>query len=74
MAAMKVKGPPHCGQAAMSIAKTRLSYCAQLMRARVEGAGDWPSSWAVSVSGSVSPGTIWDRSAALGASPPRSFT
>ncbi len=40
MAAMKVKGPPHCGQAAMSIAKTRLSNCAQLMRVRVEAVGE----------------------------------
>ena len=31
-----VKGPPHCGQVVMSMAKTRLSHCAQLMRARVE--------------------------------------
>ncbi len=36
MAARMVKGPPHCGQVVMSMAKTRLSNCAQLMRARVE--------------------------------------
>lgn len=34
MAAMSVKGLPHWGQAAMSIANTRLSNWAQLMRAR----------------------------------------
>jgi len=36
IAARRVKGPPHCGQVVMSMAKTRLSNCAQLMRARVE--------------------------------------
>lgn len=36
MAAMMVKGPPQCGQDAMSIANTRLSNCAQLRRVRVE--------------------------------------
>ena len=36
MAAMSVKAPPHCGQVVMSMAKTRLSNWAQLMRARVE--------------------------------------
>ncbi len=33
MAAMSVKGPPHCGQCAMSISNTRLSNWAQLSRA-----------------------------------------
>ena len=36
MAARMVKGPPHCGQVVRSMAKTRLSHCAQLMRARIE--------------------------------------
>ncbi len=36
IAARMVKGPPHCGQVVRSMAKTRLSNCAQLMRARVE--------------------------------------
>ncbi len=36
IAARMIKGPPHCGQVVMSMAKTRLSNCAQLMRARVE--------------------------------------
>ncbi len=34
MAAMSVKGPPHCGQCAMSISNTRLSNWAQLSWAR----------------------------------------
>jgi len=37
MAAMSVKGPPQCGQDAMSISNTRLSNWAQLRRASVEG-------------------------------------
>ncbi len=58
MAALRVKGPPHCGQVVMSMAKTRLSNCAQLMRARVEAAGASPSSLEEAVAWSASPGTI----------------
>ena len=38
-AARMVNGPPHCGQVVMSMAKTRLSNWAQLIRARGEAAG-----------------------------------
>ena len=70
MAARRVKGPPHCGQAAMSIANTRLSNCAQLMRVRVEAEGGSPSASEGAVAWSGPSGTIWDRSAAWGASTP----
>jgi len=43
MAARRVKGPPHWGQVVRSMAKTRLSNCAQLIRARVEGGRDSPA-------------------------------
>ncbi len=70
MAARMVKGPPHWGQVVRSMAKTRLSNWAQLLRARVEAAGDSPSSLEEAVARSASPGTIWERRAALGASTP----
>ena len=70
MAAIMVKEPPHCGQAMKSMAKTRLSNWAQLMRARVEAVGELPCSLEEAVAWSASPGTIWDRRAALGASTP----
>jgi len=70
IAARSVKGPPHCGQVVMSMAKIRLSNWAQLLRARVEAAGASPSSLEEAVAGSASPGTIWERRAALGASTP----
>jgi hypothetical protein len=53
-----VKGPPHWGQVVMSIAKTRLSHCAQLIRARGEAEGESPFPSAVVGAGSASPGTI----------------
>ncbi len=37
MAARMVNVPPHWGQVVRSMAKTRVSHCAQLMRARGEG-------------------------------------
>jgi len=58
MAARMAKGPPHCGQVVRSMAKTRLSNWAQLIRAREEAAGVSPSSLALSVAGFASPGTI----------------
>jgi len=64
MAARMVKGPLHCGQVVMSIAKTRLSNCVQLMRARVEAVGESLVSLEETVVWSASPGTIWDRRAA----------
>ena len=70
MAARMVNGPPHCEQAVMSIAKTCLSNWAQLIRARVEAAGASLVSVEEAGSGSASPGTIWDRNAALGAGTP----
>ena len=70
MAAMMVKGPPQYGQDAMSIANTRLSNCAQLRRVRVEAEGGSPASAVGAVAWSGSPGTIWERSAAWGASTP----
>ena len=57
-AARMVKGPPHCGQVVMSMAKTRLSNWAQLIRARGEVEGGSSSRLAMSVSGLASPGTI----------------
>ena len=39
MAAGMDKGPPHWGQVVMSMAKTRLSNWAQLIRARGEAEG-----------------------------------
>ncbi len=58
MAARIVKGLPHWEQVVMSMAKTRLSHCAQLMRARgeVEERAPFPS--AGFGAGSASPGTI----------------
>ena len=70
MAARSVKGPPHCGQVVMSMAKMRLSNWAQLRRARVEAGGRAPVSLEEADAWSRSPGTIWDRSAALGANTP----
>ena len=57
-AARMVNGPPHWGQVVMSMAKTRLSNWAQLIRARGEAEGDSSSRLAMSVSGLASPGTI----------------
>ena len=54
MAAMSVNSPPHCGQVVMSMAKTRVSNWAQLIRARGEGARESPSPLAVSVAWSAS--------------------
>ncbi len=45
--ARMVKGPRHCGQVVISMAKTRLSNCAQLMRLRVEAEERSPSPLAV---------------------------
>jgi len=70
IAARMVNAPPHWGQVVMSMAKTRLSSCAQLMRVRVEAEERSPSSLAMFGTGSASPGTIWERRAALGASTP----
>ncbi len=70
MAARMVNVPLHCGQMVMSIAKTRLSNFAQLMRVRVETDESSPPQLAVFGAWSASPGTIWDRNAALGASTP----
>lgn len=39
-AVMSVKGPPHCGETAMSISHTRVSHWAQLRRACVEAMGE----------------------------------
>ncbi len=64
MAARIVKGPPHCGHVVMSMAKTRVSNCAQLMRARGEVEGRAPSPSVVSIAWSASPGTICDRNVA----------
>ena len=58
MAARMLKGPPHCGQVVMSMAKTRLSHWAQLIRARGEAEGGSSSRLAMSVFGLASPGTI----------------
>ena len=58
MAARRVNVPPHCGQVVMSMAKTRLSYWAQLMRVRVEAEESSSSPSAVSVAWSGLPGTI----------------
>ena len=58
MAARMVKGPPHCGHVVMSMAKTRLSNWAQLIRARGEAEGGSSARLAMSVSGFASPGTI----------------
>ena len=52
IAARMLKGPPHCGQVVISMAKTRLSNCAQLMRARGAGGRASPSSLAVFGAGS----------------------
>ena len=68
MAARRVKGPPHWGQVVRSMAKTRLSNCAQLIRARVEGGRDSPAPSVVLGAWSAPLGTIWDIRAALGAS------
>ena len=57
-AARMVKGPLHCGQVVMSMAKTRLSNWAQLIRARGEGAERSPSPSVVFIAWSASPGTI----------------
>ena len=64
------QGAAALGQVVRSMAKTRLSNWAQLLRARVEAAGDAPSSLEEAVARSASPGTIWERRAALGASTP----
>jgi len=58
MAARMVKGPPHCGQVVMSIWNTRLSNCAQLIRARGEGGRVSPSSLAVLGAWAAALGTI----------------
>ncbi len=70
MVAMSVTGPPQCKQEAMSIANTRLSNWAQLMRARVEAEGVSPSAPEGADTWLGSQGTIWARRAALGASTP----
>ncbi len=70
MAARRVKAPPHCGQVVLSMAKTRLSNCAQRRRVRGEAEEKSPSPSAVFGAWSASPGTIWDRRAAWGASTP----
>ncbi len=70
IAARMVKGPLPCGQRVISMAKTRLSHCAQLMRARVEAAGASPCAMEEAVACAASPGTIWDRNAAWGARTP----
>jgi len=67
MAAMRVMGPPHCGQVVRSMANTRLSNCAQLMQARVEAVEESLLSLEEAVAWSGLPGTIWKRKAALGA-------
>ena len=57
-AARMVNGPPHCGQVVLSMAKTRLSNWAQLMRARGEVEERSPSPSVGAIAGSASPGTI----------------
>ena len=52
MAARMIKGPPHCGQIVISMAKTRLSNWAQLIRALSEAVEHSPSSSAVFGAGS----------------------
>jgi len=58
IAARMVKGPPHCGQIEWSIAKTRVSHWAQILRARGEGAESSPFPSVVFIAWSASPGTI----------------
>jgi hypothetical protein len=70
MAAMIVKGPPQWGHCSLSIANTRLSNRAQLMRAGADG-GDaslWSAAGALALTGGL--GMISERSLALGASTP----
>ena len=68
MAARMVNKPAHWGQVVMSMAKTRVSHWAQLMRVRGEVEERAPSPSAVFGAWSASPGTIWELRAALGAS------
>ena len=65
-AAMIVKGPPHFGQAVMSISNTRFSIWAQLRRLCAERVG----SSLGSALGAAFAGTICRRRAELGARTP----
>ena len=71
IAAMSFSCPPQCGQRSISMSNTRLSNCAQRMRAFALPAGVWAQSPACAGAvGVVGSGTTVFRSFAFGASTP----